>query len=63
MWNPEPKLILSKRNCALIIQVLDTVPLTAAVIKSVPIVKENTTPQFVKKTSKVLLTTNDNHVT
>ena len=36
-----------KRNCALILQVLNT--LTAVVIKRVPIVKENITPQLVKK--------------
>ena len=37
--------------------------LIASVIKRVPIVKENISPKFVKKTSKFLLTTNDNHVT
>ena len=50
-------------NCALIVQVLNSVPLTAAVIKYVPIKKENITPQFVKKTSNVLLATNYDHVT
>ena len=37
-------------------------PLTTAVIKRVPVVKENITPQFVEK-RHVLLTTNDNHIT
>ena len=46
-----------KRNFAFIVQVLNTLPLTAAVIKRVPIVEQNITPQFVK------LTANDNHVT
>ena len=45
------------RNFAFIVQVLNTLPLTAAVIKRVPIVGQNITPQFVK------LTANDNHVT
>ena len=52
-----------KRNYPLIVQALSTVPLIAAVIKRVTIVKENITPQFVKKRSNILLTTNDNHVT
>ena len=38
-------------------------PLTAAVIKRVPIVKEYITLQFVTKTSNVQFTTNDSHVT
>ena len=44
-------------------QALNTVPLTAAVIKHVTVVKENITPQFVKKKTNIFLTTNDNHVT
>ena len=45
----ECRLILYKKKCALIAEVLNTVPLTAAVIKRVPIAKENITPQFAKK--------------
>ena len=38
-------------------------PLTSAVVKCVPIVKEYITPQFLTKTSNVLLTINDDYVT
>ena len=38
-------------------------PLTSAAIKRVLIVKKNITPKICEKTSNVLLTTNDNHVT
>ena len=53
-----------KRDYALIVQALNTVPLIAAVIKHVTVVKENITPQFVKKKqTNIFLTTNDDHVT
>ena len=46
---PKRRLILSKGNCTLIEKALNNLLLTAAVIKRVPIVKENITHQFVKK--------------
>ena len=48
--DPETQAYLfQNKNCALTVQVLNTVPVIAAVIKRVTIVKENITPKCEKK--------------